>query len=96
VIGGPAQLSGKLGRGDEILRIDGIDCVGIEMLHKHLRGSDEPGSTLLLTVRKAATVCTMSLPVFLHRASCTFPCTWIPLDFLGKYSAPEPRDNCKK
>ena len=56
VIGGPAFVSGQLDRDDEILRVDGIECETIEGLHLLLRGSDIPGSSLLLTVKKASTV----------------------------------------
>lgn len=56
VIGGPAYVSGKLDKGDEIIRIDGAECETIERLHALLRGSDVPGSSLLVTVKKASTV----------------------------------------
>jgi hypothetical protein len=56
VIGGPAFVSGKLDRDDEIMRVDGIECETVEGLHRLLRGSDRPGSSLLLTVKKASTV----------------------------------------
>jgi hypothetical protein len=56
VIGGPAFLSGKLAKGDEVMQVDGIECPTFEMLHAYLTGSDTPGSIVSLTVKKALTV----------------------------------------
>jgi C-terminal processing protease CtpA/Prc len=60
VIGGPAFLSGKLAKGDEILGVDGVDCPTVEALHHNLKGLDLPGSTVVLKLQKAMTVSTFS------------------------------------
>ena len=56
VIGGPAWLSGYLHQGDEILRVDGIECTTVDNLHKGLKGCDLPGTSLTITVKKVNSV----------------------------------------
>jgi hypothetical protein len=56
VIGGPAFVSGKLHKGDEILKVDGADCSSVEDLRKGLKGSDLPGSCVVLTIKKLRSV----------------------------------------
>ena len=56
VTGGPAEISGQLEKGDEIVRIDGVGFESIDRLHLLLRGSDAPGSALHMAVKKASTV----------------------------------------
>ena len=62
VTGGPADISGQLEKGDEIVRIDGVKFESIDRLHLLLRGSDVPGSALHVTVKKVSTV-SLSLAV---------------------------------
>jgi hypothetical protein len=56
VIGGPAFVSGQLHKGDEILKVDGAECSTVEDLRKGLKGSDLPGSSVVLTVKKLRSV----------------------------------------
>jgi C-terminal processing protease CtpA/Prc len=53
VVGGPAFTSKSLGRGDEILEVDGkpVTEKTIEIL---LAGNDKPGSLVVLTVSKGS------------------------------------------
>ena len=51
VVGGPAYNSGQLQQNDVISQIDGLP-VSIENIHDALLGSDVPGSTVTITVRR--------------------------------------------
>ena len=51
VVGGPAYNSGQLQQNDVIIQIDGIP-VSVENVHMSLLGSDIPGSTVTLMVRR--------------------------------------------
>ena len=51
VVGGPAYNTGQLDRGDTILRIN-HEPVAEDNLHALLVGSDSPGSTVTVSVRK--------------------------------------------
>jgi C-terminal processing protease CtpA/Prc len=52
VVGGPAYNTGQLDRGDIILRIN-HEPVAEDNLHALLVGTDSPGSTVTISVRKA-------------------------------------------
>jgi hypothetical protein len=54
VPGGPAFNSRQLSRGDQILQVDGFDCAeaSTDTMHNLLVGSDIPGSTVTVTVKK--------------------------------------------
>lgn len=52
VIGGPAYKCKQLGRGDIILKVDGIE-VDENNFQTILLGNDIPGSSVVLTVMKA-------------------------------------------
>jgi len=52
VVGGPAYNTRALGKGDVILEVDAMS-IDIESLYDALVGSDVPGSTVTLRVKKA-------------------------------------------
>jgi C-terminal processing protease CtpA/Prc len=52
VVGGPAYNTRALDKGDVILEVDAMS-IDIESLHDALVGSDVPGSTVTLRVKKA-------------------------------------------
>ncbi len=55
VVGGPAFLSHKLERGDEIHKVDGEDVTEDDW-DIRLIGDDIPGTHVVVTVKKAETV----------------------------------------
>lgn len=48
----PAHMCKDLANGDEIIKIDGTDTPNKEAIIPLLRGSDLPGSTVDITVKK--------------------------------------------
>jgi len=52
----PAYICGLLSQGDEIIQIDGIPTKNKEEIITLLKGSDLPGSSVVVTVQKVRPV----------------------------------------